>query len=182
MKIEIVKEKTVCFTGHRTYKLLKNNPTKEVVILREVENKVIELIEQGYDTFITGGAEGFDRLCFYLINNLKRYFPHIKNIVAIPYCEYDLEYKNKGVINYTKMLNIADEVIYVDTEEGYTSKLVPTGKYAKFKLFDRNKFMVDYSNFIIGAWDGSNSGTKHAINYARSKNIDGYVINPDEYK
>lgn len=163
------KIKNICFTGHRPNKLPRD--------VTEIKNKTKELcliliFKFGYRGFITGGANGYDTICFYIIQEIKKEYPNlnIRNILAIPYKKY---YSNK----LNDMKKLGDEIIYVDEINNYDNSLVPKGEYAKSKLFDRNHYMIDNSSFIIGCWDYSNSGTKEAIVYSRKNSIQGIIIN-----
>jgi len=49
--MEIVREQTVCFTGHRNIPLERDHAVRVAA-----ENAVRDLVMQGYDTFLTGGA------------------------------------------------------------------------------------------------------------------------------
>lgn len=57
-----IREKTVCFTGYHTSKILKSIQNQDSIHLIEEElHKIIyELYSRGYDTFITSGNEGFE--------------------------------------------------------------------------------------------------------------------------
>lgn len=165
-EIAINKEKTVSFSGHRKlHKIIINN--KEEVIKNYLRGFCRVLIQLGYDTFLTGGAEGFDWLAFDVVSELKSEYPNIKNILCIPYNQFDNKFQNKMALKFEMMLLHADEVIYVDEIRGYNNNPFNVGKPSKHKLFKRNDFLVDYSSFIIGCWDGSDSGTSNCISYAK---------------
>lgn len=56
------KNKTICFSGHRTEKLTKSK--EELAILCHMLFVEIDCsIANGYDTFMFGGCYGFDLLC-----------------------------------------------------------------------------------------------------------------------
>lgn len=151
--MEFIKEKTCGFTGHRPDKLGNayglNHPV--ILKLKEVMYPILEdlIVSNGYDTFISGGALGGDTVFFYTVALLKKKYPHIKNIVAIPFknqpnswkkkectpCLYLFTRSKELVGNeynkcrnctfretqywYSFMLHLADEIIYVDETENY---------------------------------------------------------------
>ncbi len=50
-------------------------------------------------------------------------------------------------------------------------------KYGKGAGFIRNKLIVDRADRVIAFWDGKSKGTKHSIDYAKSKGKDVKIIN-----
>lgn len=64
--ITIVNKKTICFTGHRPKSLPwgKNEDDERCIQLKLIlKKKLIEFIENGFDTFLCGMALGFDTIC-----------------------------------------------------------------------------------------------------------------------
>lgn len=176
--------KVCCFTGHRPDKLYGYDIySKEYIKLATIIRNYIvkELIPKGYDTFITGGALGFDTVMFLVIKKLKKQYSNIKNIVAVPFKNQPIKWSSSDKERYYNMLREADSVVYIDEIKiGEESKRynVAAGVYCKEKMYDRNHYMVDISNFIIGAWNGSKSGTKECLDYAKVKKIKGIYIDP----
>lgn len=50
-------------------------------------------------------------------------------------------------------------------------------KYGKGAGFIRNKLIVDNADKVIAFWDGQSKGTKHSIDYAKSKGKEVEIIN-----
>ena len=177
-----MKNERCCFTGHRPSKLYGYSlEDKRYQILAKLLRKVVEqeLISNGYSEFITGGALGLDTVAFFVINDLKRTYPNLKNILAIPYEDQFKKWTNPiDLDRYRRMKSLADEIIYVDKVIGYENSKVKEGVYHKDKLDVRNNYMVDTSNFFVSVWDGTYSGTKNCIDYALEKGLCGYNINP----
>ena len=92
--MKIYKEKIVCFTGYRTSKILRtsNNPNLLQKISTDIENNVLTLYEQGYDTFISGMSEGFDMISAEVVLKLRVTYPDIKLIAVIPFMGQELSY------------------------------------------------------------------------------------------
>jgi len=63
-------------------------------------------------------------------------------------------------------------------EKGYELETYPADwdKYGKKAGFLRNEYMGDISNAAIGFWDGKSHGTKHMIEYCKSKGLDVRVV------
>lgn len=196
---------TVCFTAHRpkqlfgTYDLV--NPKASLLIekLTETLEKLIE--DEGVDTFISGGALGGDQLAFICVNALKKKYPHIRNILAAPYRDQakgweeqlekakregwgkaiqDLE---KTLLRYARILELADEVVYVDELPAYLPrgmKPEQTGKHSNAKLQIRNVYMVDHADIVIAIFDGSKGGTYNCVKTARAKGKRLIVLDPKQ--
>ena len=73
-------DKVLSFTGRRPKDLYKYDKEKYIPIV----NKLVEILEsfylQGFKTFVSGGAQGFDQLAFWAVNRLKTKYPDIKNV------------------------------------------------------------------------------------------------------
>jgi YspA, cpYpsA-related SLOG family len=48
-------------------------------------------------------------------------------------------------------------------------------KYGKKAPFVRNKLIVENSDVVIDFWDGKSTGTKHSLDYAKSKRVKSVV-------
>jgi uncharacterized phage-like protein YoqJ len=176
---------TVGFTGHRSDRMggfqdkLGGYDNKhpivlklKVVLFREIE----ALILKGKIQFIFGGALGFDTLAFWVTHDLKKKYPHIKLIVAIPFKNQEKQWvKQKMFVAvkwYFRMLKVADEVIDVARSEGYETHedpQIPIDDFSIKKMNVRNKFMVDPSGTMIAFFNGERkSGTSSCINYIKS--------------
>ena len=74
-----IKDRTACFTGHRTIPFLQKQKLK-----KRTKQVLIEAIEQGYRYFGAGGALGFDTLAAQAILELKNEYPQIRLILVLP--------------------------------------------------------------------------------------------------
>lgn len=152
-----VLENTCCFIGHREI-----NVTDE---LKEKLHVVIErlIIEESIDTFLFGSKSHFDNLCYDIVTEIKKKYPHIKRIfVRAEYPYIDESYEAYLLESY---------------EDTYFPKSVlGAGKASYVK---RNCEMIDNSRFCIIYYKedytpkGRKSGTKIALAYAvrKKKNI-----------
>ena len=176
-KIEQEKEqlrlKTVMFTGHRPNKLggydMKNPK------MLQLKDKLIEIIEdlivnENVSRFISGGALGTDQAGFWVVEILKKKYPSLENIVAIPFKNQDKVWTSEQKQWYGKLLEKADSVINVEELDEYkTNENVPFGEFSAAKMQKRNEYMVDHSKFIIAVFDGSKGGTSNCLWYARKR-------------
>ncbi len=121
----------------------------------EVRNAVLDLIEKGVDTFLSGGMGGFDRMCARVIYEIKEKQPQIKNILVIPYLTFTVWNKK-----------LFDEILYPNGFEKY---------HFKAAIPARNRYMVDNSQYAIcyitHDWGGA------AATYERAKKKGLKIIN-----
>ena len=59
-----------------------------------------------------------------------------------------------------------------------TIKLVSDEEYKPYLMQKRNEYMVDHSDKVIAVWDGSKSGTKNCIDYAKKVGKDIIFVQP----
>lgn len=177
--------KVVSFTGHRpnelfgTYEL--NNPKAKLLATKMLQ-VIEELIEkEGASHFISGGALGTDQIAFICVNKLKQKYPHIKNILAIPFRNQDSNWKEEqDKKRYEKIKNLADDVVFVDEIDYYNKdKSVKVGDFSKKKMQLRNMYMVDQSQIIVAVYKGTKSGTKNCVDYAEHKKKKVIVMDPN---
>lgn len=159
--------KTVCFSGHRPEKLPKG--AHELEHLRSNLYEAVETaIADGFDTFIAGGARGFDLMCAEVIASRKQIVkptdpPQIRLISAIPYEEQAINWSEIERERYYDMMAKSDEVITLSTH--YHSRV----------FYDRNQYMVDNAARLICYYSGGRSGTGHTVKYAQRKQLE--IIN-----
>lgn len=123
-----------------------------------------DLIDEGYDTFISGMARGIDTWAAQMVLDFKQKSPHIRLICAMPYRSHGASFKGRDRWDLCNLLESCDKVIYVSEN------------YFKGCLDKRNRFMVDNSSAILGVIEDYCSGTSKTLSYARKKGIRCDVI------
>lgn len=164
-----MKEKTVCFSGHRPEKLpLKGDTnTPEIRMLISILYKeILSSIDQGYDTFITGVARGIDLWAGSLVADIKSKNPEIKLVSAVPYKSYGEKWKRTDKWNLSYIMQKSDKIHYVCDE------------YSKICMKKRNEYMVDNSSKLIAVVDDYKSGTGQTVRYAKKNNLEIKIIKP----
>jgi uncharacterized phage-like protein YoqJ len=154
----------VSFTGHRPKKFsgYKPCPTHDWVRAR-VREKLIELKPT---EAISGMALGFDQWSAEVCIELG-----IPFVAAIPFVGQELEWPWYSQQHYLTLLKKAARVHVVDS-------VPPTAYYeAAQKLLARNHWMVDNSDAVIAAWDGSDGGTEKCVKYAQKVGRPIHLIN-----
>lgn len=167
---EALRERTACFTGHRPDKLGgydMKNPT-----MLKLKDKLLEVIEElitreNKSRFISGGALGTDIAAFWCVHMLKKKYPVIENIVAIPFKNQDKVWSDEQKYWYQRMLESADEIVNVEEVDKYKTDDDNPGEFSFAKMQKRNEYMVDHSQAIVAVYDGGKGGTANCLNYAR---------------
>lgn len=100
---------------------------------------------QEYTVGATGyRPEGFDTLFFWSVHSLKKKYPHIQNVVAIPFKKQDIRWSKVQRQWYQRMLAEADEAIDVTRLPLYGFEFDPKpDEYSPRKMHKRNAFIVD---------------------------------------
>ena len=135
-------EKTATFIGHGECR----GVDKE-----KVRAAAEELIQKGVETFLSGGMGGFDWLGARVVYELKEKYPHIKNILVIPYLTFNV--RNKDLF---------DEILYPDGFEKY---------HFKAAIPKRNRFLVDNSKYAICYVTHGWGGAAQTYEYAKKHGL-----------
>jgi len=149
-----MKNKTCCFTGHRN---IPQNGFPN--IKKHLKNEIKNLINQGIKFFGSGGALGFDTLSAITVLELKKEFPHIKLILALPCKNQTKGWKEFDRAVYNLILDTADKILYIS--EYYQSGC----------MHKRNRHLVDNSGYCICYLTHNSGGTFYTTNYAKEKNV-----------
>ena len=95
-----LREKTVCFTGHRPEKLPGYGETENAslnVIRSMLYYQIYQSAEEGYKYFISGLARGVDLWAAEYVLEVKNRFPDIKLICAKPFAAHGENFKNQDL-------------------------------------------------------------------------------------
>ena len=149
-----MKEKTVCFTGHRTIPMLK-----KWKIEKKLKESLEALIDNGYCYFGAGGALGFDTIAAQTVLGLKKKHPEIKLILVLPCKNQTRGWEEKDVSVYESIIEQADKVVY--TQEHYDRGC----------MFKRNRHLVDNSSVCVAYLTEEKGGTAYTVNYANQKGV-----------
>lgn len=145
---------TCCFTGHRA--LPKESADK---LLFQLNRTLDILIRSGVDVFRAGGALGFDTLAALAVLDKKESHPHIKLEMCIPCRDQASRWSEDEIAVYNYVLKNADKVTVLN--ESYTP----------WCMHQRNRFMVDGSNFCVAYLTAKSGGTAYTVDYAKQKGV-----------
>lgn len=167
------KETTACFTGHRPEKICASgHPTKEYLsqIKSMLYLAILEAVrDKGYRTFISGMAKGVDLWACNFVLDIKRTYPDVKLVCAMPYTSHGSSWKPIDQYELSRYLKHADEIVTVSE------------RYHKDCFRKRNYYMVDRSSLLIGICRDEKSGTGQTIRYAERQGLETRIIRlPEE--
>ena len=149
-------EKTCAFTGHREI-----NEKLDLEYLRLVMQA---FIDEGYDTFLSGMAMGFDLIAAEMMLNLKQINPHIKIIACVPCPDQKRYYPEDEKKKYEKVIAECDEVITL------------TDHYYSGCMQARDRFMVDNCSLLVAYERKNKGGTHYTVGYAKEKDKKIYIV------
>ncbi len=157
------KEKTVCFTGHRAV-----SEEDRRALLPRLYSLMARLISEGYDTFICGGAVGFDTIAAQSVLAFKERFPYLQLILALPCRDQTSKWENvSDLAKYKEILGGADDVVYMHPF------------YTDGCMHERNRWMADRSSVCIAFLKQRRGGTLYTYNYAKRAGLQLYNLNDD---
>lgn len=156
-------ERICTFTGHRSKFFPWGDDLTDkraMLLLNELKGEVMLAANEGFNTFLCGGAQGVDTWVANIILDLKEKYPYIKLIIVLPFEGYNSFITE---INYSRTIKYADEIIVVGAEKGVKG------------FTKRDHYMIDRSERVIAVYDERSkikSGTYRAVQYAKEKRKD----------
>lgn len=154
--MKLIREKSCCFTGHRRIPLRES-----LLVRRRLREEIGRLVESGVDTFLAGGALGFDTMAAQEVLRARaESFPGIHLVLVLPCLGQENLWSQRDAAVYHALIRQADEVIY--TGDVYTRSC----------MFERNRYLVDHSACCLCyLTDPSRGGTAYTVKYARDQGI-----------
>lgn len=164
--MEIDKEKTVAFTGNRDLTTSDGRIDRnlENVIRTELYSLVENLYKQGKDTYLNGGAIGFDMMAAEVVLELKKKYPSIRLIIAIPFKGQELKFSQRDKKRYQYIIDSSDSQV-----------LIWDGGFSRIAYHKRNDYLIANSSTIIAYSNGIGKGTKSTVEKAQKKGLE--IIN-----
>lgn len=155
--------KICAVTGHRPkgfpWNYRDSGCVQHQEYLKVLESSVRELIGDGFDYFISGGAIGADQDFAEIVLKLKKHFSYIHLEIAIPCPDQDLKWRENDRKRYKRILKQADFVNILST--AYTPRCMQ----------ERNEYMTDKCDLLLVVWNGQKcGGTYNTFMYAKDKN------------
>lgn len=161
---------TVCFSGHRSQKLpwgFDENDSRCLAVKQTLRQEIEAAVKNGYDTFLSGMALGFDMMCAEIVLELKKTYPSIHLIGVIPCRNQDQKWPREQKKRYHSLLKQTDGVrcIY----ERYNGAAC---------MLERNRYMINHASLLIALYDGQPGGTHYTVDYATRCGLKVVIIPP----
>lgn len=143
--------KSCSFFGHRNIE--SNDDLKSRLI-----NIVERLIKDNFGIFYFGGFGEFDDMCYKVVTELKKKYPHIRRV----FCLYDT--RHKRIDRRPEWLRVEEyeEYIYLDIDYDYWYTRI---YYRNIEIINRSDFVIFYAKDI------ATSGAYKALKYAISRKV-----------
>ncbi len=149
-----MKEKTVCFTGHRDIPAAVRKD-----VLKRLARTVGELYLEGYRTFCAGGALGFDTLAAAVVLVLRKKRPDVHLHLILPCADQAKGWQQADIDMYEAIKKEADEVTVVAPH------------YTRGCMHDRNRRLVDESAVCVAYMTKASGGTAYTVDYAKKQGL-----------
>jgi len=158
-----MRDRTCCFTGNRVL------PVSAVEdIKRSIDDIIEKLVSDGIDTFLCGGALGFDMLAEEAVLSAKKRHPELKLVLFIPCLGHDAKWKNDERERLSLICERADRCVVLS--ENYFSGCMQ----------QRNRCMVDESSVCVAYSAKKTGGTAYTVDYARFQGVRVIDIAPQK--
>jgi uncharacterized phage-like protein YoqJ len=159
-----MKYHSVAITGHRPNKLPwgeNEGSMRCVTFALSLKLQIVDLIEQGYDTFYTGMSWGVDMIFGEQVAQLKTEHPHIRLIGVLPFEGMHAEWPESYQERFFRLVEACDEVVELNLS------------YHEDCYKQRNQYLVDYVDRLIAVVNPRNrrSGSMQTVGMAKRKGI-----------
>lgn len=136
---------TAAFTGHRTYR-----EEARAALHRKIE----ELHAQGYRTFLSGMAAGFDLAAAEAVLACRTRLPGLRLVAVVPFEGHINRFSTEDRRRFDRITDAADETI------------VLSERYHRGVYRVRNDFLVAHATRVVAWFDGSPGGTHYTVHRA----------------
>lgn len=150
------KTHTCTFTGHRPERLA----FPEAEVIAWLKSGILNAINDGYDTFISGMQRGVDLWAAEEVLRLRESGENVRLVAAVPFRGMEKSWDDNWKERYQNVIDKADQVIIISNTPG------------RVAFFQRNHFMVDHASRLLAVYSGGGGGTLETMNYAEKKKIE----------
>ena len=167
--MDIRRETTCCFTGHRPDKLpwgFDERDPRCLALKHSLTRELEGLYRRGFRHFISGMAQGCDLWFAEAALALRERRPELTVEGAVP-CPAQADRWPSD--QRQRRRNILDRC---DLET------VTQQNYDRFCMFRRDRYMVDRAAAILAVFDGTPGGTQYTLNYAMEKKLEIILLDP----
>jgi len=161
-------DKICSFTGYRFKKLYESIGDGGIAGLKDIIlDELRELTAGDFSVFQCGMALGSDMIFADAVLKLKREYPRLKFIAAIPCLNQEKTWNENQKTHYRHLLDSADEV-----------RLISESEYFDGCMQMRNRHLVDTCDLLLAVFDGKRGGTMQTVEYAKKRGKKISIIDP----
>lgn len=168
------KDKTVCFTGHRTQKFLDNVQIPEKIIINSIKTLLTLMTADAYNRgaryFLTGMAYGVDLWAGELLLYMKQFLPDLHIIAVVPHQYHENYFYGREKELLYKISDSSDAVVCTAETP------------SKWCFIKRNDYMLEHSSTVLGILHVNEGGTLYTLKKAAKKQIPRRIINVQDYR
>ena len=165
--------KTCCVTGHRPsgFPWIYGKENQSQATYKKILCEIIDwyISENDVTDFISGMALGADMDFAATFLLLREKYPYIRLHCAIPCRDQTRLWKEPYISLYNNILRQAD------------SSVILSESYTRTCMLERNRYMVDKSDYVFAIWNGERKGgTWYTMEYAKKLKRPVEVLRLDE--
>lgn len=165
--------KTCCVTGHRPsgFPWIYGKENQSQATYKKILCEIIDwyISENDVTDFISGMALGADMDFAATFLLLREKYPYIRLHCAIPCRDQTRLWKEPYISLYNNILRQAD------------SSVILSESYTRTCMLERNRYMVDKSDYVFAVWNGERKGgTWYTMEYAKKLKRPVEVLRLDE--
>ena len=162
----------LAFTGHRPELLpfSENELSADCIRVKAmILDKIMSSAAKGCDTFLNGGARGGDIIFAEQVLLVKATeYPNIQLITVVPHEGQANSWSESWRERYFRILELSTDVIMLSS------------RYTRDCYHVRNRYLVDNAEKLLALYNGgATGGTAYTVKYARQKNREIIVIDPN---
>lgn len=145
------KDISCCFTGHRilAHAMIPN-------IKRALNYEIERLYAIGVRNFISGGAIGFDTLAAEQVVLAKQRHPDINLVFVLPCADHTLKWNTTQKRQFEVLSHHASATVIL------------RHTYTEGCMLERNRYMVDNSEYCVSYCGRNFGGTYSTVRYAKA--------------
>lgn len=145
---------TCCFTGHREV------PRAQWPgLYRRLEETIRHLNQRGFDTFLAGGALGFDTMAARMTLHLRQEGLLLRLVLALPCQGQESRWPLVHRQRYEEILAQADDVVCLSDH------------YYRGCMQNRNRYMVERSSCCVAYQTKPTGGTVQTVGLCLQQNV-----------
>ena len=167
--MDIRRETTCCFTGHRPDKLpwgFDERDPRCIAMKHSMAREIEDLYLRGFRHFISGMAQGCDLYFAEAALALREQHSDLTVEGAVPCPTQADRWPENQRRRWRDILARCD------------LETVTQQRYDRFCMFRRDRYMIDRSAAVLAVFDGTPGGTQYTLNYAMEKKLEIILLDP----